>query len=469
MGFEGKQDGTLAETPLDAARPKRALDPEIARLLARFQERMGGDQTQAHENSKPNENEIDSFASEAESYLRGQQRVEYYDVINLRGGVRGNRIPSYEASLQNIKITLEKLRGFRGNATDLLGNPAYKRDTRTLVRWITLRKQYPWTENDLSPEEKRTLDQWIQWIIAAFMQHERLRQQFIANVQEDFDPTVAEGAFENTFVKVYDSQLNRFLNEVAITGNPFDHVCQWCHIENHHIAQWAAKQFSVLEVGCGFSDFSAELRQHGVEVHTLDALSLEEIMEYARTKVPLLFRDPHSSFEKFCKTDFGEANKWHKKGRAEDIPRIFGNQKFDRIVACDSILQAGYFPRYERERMLFARTIHGVISGLKEDGGEFLAGLYPSSAYLPYRMERLWLPLLLALRHGGFEVPNIEDDKGKHSFSLFVDRYVRWSIKNQPPFRIRRNPNSNPKESHRVLRNFFQKNLALDNFAKAIE
>jgi hypothetical protein len=260
------------------------------------------------------------------------------------------------------------------------------------------------------------------------------------------------------------------LQQTCFTGNNFQYACEWLCLEPEEIAAMRESDGKVLDLGCGLSDFSHELRRGGVKnVFTLDELSIGELVAKARGMPPVL-RQILKLDEALAKLEaigIAQLESFHMNRKSGDAHRR-QEGSFHRIFAVDSITQPALCPIYRKNPTAFWNNMNGPLRALALNQGELRCTTNPYILYSQADMEAYWLPFLLAMRAGGFEIPEAYDHEGKFSFEQFMNLYVRWKPERSPALRVRRHPASNPDAAERFMQKALTKGASLETVCAEI-
>ncbi len=397
-----------------------------------------------------------AFLDEADAYLAGDKKADYMETVtgaSLHPDTeRFDFAGSRDLIAKTLPIFADVPVGARQEFLLMSAvDPRLQEVFLNYIHWLWRLEQFPWTAKEISDEEKKLLREVKATLYAGFR-----------------DPVVGPmlGAAADEAAAISDMPTMFWMSEnrttaiggttqdvlrmTAFTGNPFDSVAREMQLDDEDLqecAQWG----DVLDLGCGFSEFAHELRKRGATAYTLDELSIDELRrklqglkENAVTKT---MRDHH-----FLESSASELTPWHKKGTAEDTARIFGEGRFAKIFASDSITQPVLYPLYEKPPIRFWRAHRGPLQALSPEGGELCTTGNPMMfLYTEKRMRAFFLPFLLSMQMGRFEIPGCYDAEGNFSFKKFVNTYVRFDLENQMPLRVRRHPESDITKADQVM------------------
>ncbi|MBI2638701.1 hypothetical protein HYW83_03870 [Candidatus Peregrinibacteria bacterium] len=481
--LEGGVALTASADPDAVRKAERAA--ELARLTAGFEARMAirpdaPTPTATAEvlfEPKPLERtEALSTLAEARELLTGSRKLEYFETASGWDKLKLKGLPDYGQALNFLRGILPTLKSKKERIDVVLLQAMADADAGQnaiicLLQWLYLKEHFPWTQNDLTEDERKTLDAAEKAIQRIFAAIPHASGVFLGMADQHCDMTVGTAALLANSRGMPGFSDERLLQETAFTGNSFQHSCQWLCLEPEDIEEMRRGDMRVLDLGCGLSDFSHALRQRGVgNTFTMDELSIRELMNKVQRMNPAVRRALRLD-EVLAKFEAAggavQLESFHIKSKSEDAHKRREGH-FDRIFAVDSITQPALCPVYRRNPMAFWRNMNGPLRALSPKQGELRCTTNPYILYSQTDMEAYWLPFLLAMRAGGFEIPGAYDREGKFSFEQFMNRYVRWKPDRPPALRVRRHAASNPDTADRFMQKALAKGASLEKICAEI-
>lgn len=329
----------------------------------------------------------------------------------------------------------------------LLSKPENVATLINFLHWLWLVDEVPWLAKELSDDERDTLNNLKISIQDIFRHVPTLAEAYLMMGMSAGDHVLAGSAKRLSDDDPYVS-----------VGRSVELTKMLLSIGDDELREWTGKE--VLDVGSGLSLFPTYLRKSGVKAYSSDLFSADELLERIRNhleKGGKLSKVRISEYLRlFQESDF---NKWHRECSADKIPEIFGENRFHEIVACESFMHPRLNPIYRQNPMELWSYIEGALRGLIPEGGTLRIAT-TLMHFTPAMVEKVFMPLLLALRAGNFEIAGAYNQEGRLSFPLFFhNQFQALQEGKAPTLRIRRHPISEVQTSSKLMADINSKGM----------
>lgn len=371
-----------------------------------------------------------AFLDKAQEWLSGPKRTEYLALLTVDWGMDPdtespvNLSKSQRMIHRNLPVFDQEGEALKSVVIQILTQERLMLAAINLFHWFWLVREFPWLASELSDGERNILEKLHEAFHAIISQHQDIGKLFLQYALTGADLVLQ--------FSVHDF-LARDSNTSA--ARPPELTANLLNISD--IQNLAGKR--VLDLGCGLSLFASMLRQQGAEAYTLDFLSITELMKSARKR---FLRNAQEYLKEHLGV-FGtdETRRFHRKGSASRIPELFGQDFFDYIFACQSIIHPRRHESIKEKPDVFRREILGALRGLSPERGELRCSI-TTTFLTPAMMEKALLPLFVELLERKFEIVGMHDGNGDISFEKFAQAAARDAVLagKSPVMQIRHHP-----------------------------
>lgn len=421
---------------------RQRLPPALADRLAAFNERVRA--AREVQCPAPTLRQARNFVASARILLSGEQRFEYLGGVLLRepdaiAEECGNDLQDMKSVFGGLhSVGDDELRRQIGSA---FSSPHRARLLADPLRWIWLLREVPWVASRIPSRDR---DQGYR--IASFIKGilTEYSDQAYKDLLDELDKTDSI-AWHCLSLLLHDTR-----GACSFSRSP-EQTLDRLEMGKEDILAMAGKR--VVDLGSGLSWLALGLREHGVDAYGVDRLSVDELLALAMPAASRkhtrqeLAKMVSEYLSPRCTALFRQCD-------AANLHMMFGEGSLDHVLACCSILHEQVMDtEYARDPKKFAAIFEGVLRSLSSAGGEFRAASHPL-LFSPGRTDKFFVPLLLALYAGRFEVPGLLNEDGKARFEAFMLDRIRL----QPdsgrcnPFICKRQPFSDPDKACAALR-----------------